>query len=62
MPNKEPVSSVVAETPWDKTPMEYHVVRPTDEDGNPEGASPVEKAAATRTEHALRGSDKEKRA
>ncbi len=53
MPKKEPVESVVPEEPWDKTPMEYSVVPPVDEDGNPEGASPVEKAAATRTAHAL---------
>lgn len=50
---KEPVSSVVPETPWDKTPMAYHVVPPTDEDGDPDGATPAAKAAATRAAHAL---------
>ena len=50
-------------TEWDKTPMAYNVVPPTDEDGNPEGASPVEKAAATRLAKSLNpdasGADKE---
>ena len=32
---KEPQSSVVPETEWDKTPMAYSEVQPTDEDGNP---------------------------
>jgi hypothetical protein len=53
MPKKEPVESVVPAEPWDKTEMAYSVIPPVDEDGNPEGAPPAEKAAATRTANAL---------
>lgn len=65
MPEREPASTVVPETEWDKTPMTYNVVPPTDEGGDPEGASPVEKAAATRLAKSLNpdasgAADKEK--
>jgi hypothetical protein len=35
MPKSEPVESVVPATEWDKTPMEYSEVPPTDEHGDP---------------------------